>query len=98
MDTTTHKTRKKIHRQTLTDGKRVFTVVVPVEVDYFLIDGKWEEAYRSEESQKIEFAIELQYPGWFHRCFPDRHGNRKVPKEDCPACQRRLTKQKSLVN
>jgi hypothetical protein len=82
----------------LTDGKRTFTVVVPVEVEYWLIDGKWEETISCTEWQKIEFAIELQYPGWFHRCYPDRNGNRKVSKADCPACQRRLTKQKSLVN
>jgi len=82
------KRRKIIYRKTLTDGKRTFTVVVPVMVDYFLIDGKWEEAFSSEASQKIEIAIETQYPGWFHRCYPDRHGNRKVSKADCPACQR----------
>jgi hypothetical protein len=79
-----YKTVKKIHRQTLTDGKRTFTVVVPVNVEYWQINGQMEEVMPCEEMAKIERAIETQYPGWYHRC-----GFDKKNKKECPACQRK---------
>jgi len=85
---------KKIWRQSLTDGKRVFWIAVPIEVEYWRIDGKLEECLPPEASRLIEAAIEKEYPGWFHRILKGgKH------EEGCPACKRkkRLTKKKSSI-
>lgn len=83
--------REVLHRETLTDEFGYsFSIAVPVTETQFWIDGKWEETLNGEEMAKIERAIEEKYPGWFHQCYTDRDGNRKVAKENCPACQRKL--------
>ncbi len=75
---------KKIWRQTLSDGKRTFRIVVPVELEYWLIDGKLEEVIPPEASRLIEEAIEEAYPGWFHRILKGgKH------EKNCPACKRK---------
>jgi hypothetical protein len=79
-----HKQRKEIDTTVLRDGARVVKVRVPVTVDYFLIHGKWEKAISAVEMEKIERAIELAWPGWFHR-FTKEGKHRK----DCQACKRK---------
>ena len=86
-------TSTKIWRQSLTDGKKIFTVTVPVTVEHWWIDGMLEEVLPPESYRKIDTAIEKAYPGWFHRILKGgKH------EKDCPACKRkRLTKKKSSI-
>lgn len=79
----THKRIPKVHRQTLTAGSRSVKVVVPIFVDLFLVDGKWEETVSASEWRKVELAIERAWPGWFHRFKDGQHS------KDCPACKRK---------
>lgn len=82
--------RNTVHRQVLTDEFGYsFEIAVPVTVTDFWMDGQWEETINAAEFRKVEEAIEKRYPGWYHRCYPDRNGKRKVSKEDCPACRRK---------
>ena len=82
--------RKKIiplYRQKL--GGKVITVKnVVAEMYYDRETGKWHECFAGPEWRRIERAIEKALPGWFHVCYPDRTGKRKVEMADCPACQR----------
>lgn len=79
--------KKSIWSQILTDGKRTFSVYVPITVRLFYDaeTKKWEEAIPSKEWVKVEKAIEKAYPGWFHTCFNNK-------RKSCQACKRKKHK------
>lgn len=78
------------------DGKKI-TLEIPVTITCIWIGGYWEEAITGEEQRRIEGIIEKAWPGWYHVCFPDENGVRKVEKKDCQACQKnKLDKQNGV--
>lgn len=74
------------HKQTIIQYEEVLegkTIRVPdLVVDWYFLDGVWEETYSCESMRRIEMATENVWPNWYHRFVDGKHD-----KENCKRCQ-----------